>query len=170
MLALVPREELVRLLVVLPEFLHDVLAHVAVLFLDLARDLELVLGRHVRHLSALAHEVEHELRDVAPGDGDVLDRAADDVPLCAGNDVRDTIARVNDGAGERAVRHAVRGPGCGEREDGLDGDIEALDVEGLEEDLGRLLAILWRVQWGFGLRMRTYPCRGSGTEDKEHWR
>lgn len=151
MLALVPREELVWLLVVLPELLHDVLADVAVLFLDLARDLELVLGRHVRHLAALAHEVEHELRDVAPGDGDVLDRAADDVPLCAGDDVRDTIARVNDGAGERAVRDTVRGPRGREREHGLHGDVEALDVEGLEEDLGRLLAVFWWVQWGLGL-------------------
>ena len=169
MLALVPCKVLVRLLVILPELLHDVLAHVAVLLLDLPRDLELVLGGHVRHLAALAHEVEHELGDVAPGDGDVLDRAPDNVPLCTGDDVRDTVAGVDDGASERAVCHAVRGPGGGEREDGLDGDVEALDVEGLEEDLGRLLAILWRVQWGFGLRMRTYPCRGSGTEDKEHW-
>ena len=79
MLALVPREVLVRLLVVFPELLHDVLAHVAVLLLDLARDLELVLGRHVRHLAALAHEVKHELGDVAPGDGDVLDRTLNQV-------------------------------------------------------------------------------------------
>ena len=168
MLSLVPRKVLVRLLVVLPELLHDILAHVAVLLLDLARNLKLVLGRHVRHLAALAHEVEHELGDVAPGDGDVFDRAADHVPLRAGDDVRDTVAGVDDGAGERAVSHAVRGPGCGEREDGLDGDVEALDVEGLEEDLGRLLAVLRRVQWGFGLRMGAYPCRGSDTEDKEH--
>ena len=49
----------------------------------------------------------------------------------------------------------------------MDGDVESLDIEGLEEDLGRLLAVLWRVQWGFGLRMRADPCRGSGTEDKE---
>ncbi len=156
MLAVVPREELVRLLVVLAELLHDVLAHVAVLLLDLARDLELVLGRHVRHLAALAHEVEHELRDVAPGDGDVLDRAADDVPLRARDDVRDAVARVDDGAGERAVRDTIRGPRGGEREDGLHGDVEALDVEGLEEDLGRLLAVLGRVQWGLGLRIRSW--------------
>ena len=76
MLALVPREELVRLLVVLPELLHDVLADVAVLLLDPAGDLELVLGRNARHLAALAHQVEHELGDVAAGDGDVLDREA----------------------------------------------------------------------------------------------
>ena len=79
MLSLVPRKVLVRLLVVLPELLHDVLAHVAVLLLNLARDLELVLGRHVRHLAALAHGVEHELGDVAPGDGDVLDRTLNQV-------------------------------------------------------------------------------------------
>ena len=110
MLALVSCKVLVRLLVVLPELLHDVLAHVAVLLLDLARNLELVLGRHVRHLAALAHEVEHELGDVASGNGDVLDRAPDNVPLRAGDDVRDTVAGVDDSAGEGTVCNAVGGP------------------------------------------------------------
>ena len=103
------------------------------------------------HLTAFAHEVQYELRDVATGDGDVLDRASDDIALSAGDDVRDTITRVDDRACQRPVRDAVRGPGRGEREHGLHGDVETLDIEGLEEDLGRLLAVLWRVERWLGL-------------------
>ena len=138
MLSLVPRKVLVRLLVVLPELLHDVLAHVAVLLLDLACDLELVLGRHVRHLAALAHEVKHELGDVAPCDGNVLDRAPDHVPLRTGDDVRDTVA---------GVEHDTRGAtGRVKREYGLDGDVECRRVERLKHDLRHLLAVRLRVE------------------------
>jgi hypothetical protein len=135
MLAVVPLEILVGLRVVLPELLDDVLAHICVVLLDFPGDFELVLGRHLCHLTALAHQVEHELRDVPPGDRDVLDRAADHVAFGAGDDVRDAIARVDDRARERSVRHAVRGPGRGKCQHGLDSDVQPLDVKRLEEDL-----------------------------------
>jgi hypothetical protein len=151
MLAIVPLEILVGLRVVLSELLDDVLTHVRIILLDLSRDLELVLGRHLRHLTALSHEIEHELRDVPPGYRDVFDGAADHVALGARDDVSHTVARVDDGASQRAVGHAVRGPRCGEGEHGLDGYVQPLDVERLEEDFGRLLAILRGVQRRFRL-------------------
>jgi hypothetical protein len=163
MLAVVPLEILVGLRVVLPELLDDVLTHVRVVLLDLPGDLELVLGRHLCHLAALAHQVEHELRDVPPGDRDVLDGAADHVAFGAGDDVRDAVARVDDRARERAVRHAVRGPGRGERQHGLDGDVQPLDVKRLEEDLGRLLAVFRGVQRRLGLVVpNAQTCRRGG--------
>ena len=151
-LALIPRKELVRLLVVLPELLDDVLAHVAVLLLDLAGNLELVLGRDVDHFAALTEEVEHELRDVAAGDGDVLDCGADHIALSDGYDVRDTVTGVNDGAGQGALCDLAGCPGCSEGEYSLDGDVQSRDVERFEEDFGRVLAILGRVEWRFRLR------------------
>lgn len=151
MLAIVPLEILVGLRVVLSELLDDVLTHVRIILLDLSGDLQLVLGRHLRHLAALSHEIEHELRDVPPGYRDVFDGAPDHVALGAGNDMGHAVARVDDRASERAVGHAVRGPRCGEGEHGLDGDVQPLNVERLEEDFGRLLAILRGVQRWFGL-------------------
>ena len=109
-LSLVPREVLVRLLVVLPELLHDVLADVAVLLLDLARHLELVFWWYVRHLASLAHEVQDELGDITTCDWDVLDSAPDDIALRTRNDVCDTITRVDNGSSECAVGNTVRGP------------------------------------------------------------
>ena len=79
MLTLIPHKVLVQLLVTLPKLLHDVLAHIAILPLDLAHDLRLILGCHICHFAVLAHGVEHELGDVAPGDGDVLDRTLNQV-------------------------------------------------------------------------------------------
>lgn len=151
MLAIVPLKVLVGLRVVLPELLDDVLTHVRIILLDLSGDLKLVLGRHLRHLAALSHEIEHELRDVPSGYRDVFDGAADHVALGAGDDMGHAVARVDDRTGQRTVAHAVRGPRCGEGKHGLDGDVQSLDVERLEEDFGRLLAILRRVQRRFGL-------------------
>ena len=66
------------------------------------------------------------------------------VPLHVGDDVRDAFAGVDDSAGERAVRDAVQRPGGGEREDGLNSNVEPLDVEGLE-----ILAVCSRSSRGF---------------------
>ena len=151
MLAVVPLEMLVGLRVVLSELLDDVLTHVRIILLDLSGNLQLVLGRHLRHLATLSHEIEHELRDVPPGYRDVFDGAPDYVALSAGDDMGHAVARVDDRASERAVGHTVRGPRCGEGEHGLDGDVQSLNVERLEKDFGRLLAILRGIQRWFGL-------------------
>ena len=165
MLAVVPLEILVGLRVVLPELLDDILAHVRIVFLDLPGDLQLVFGRHLHHLAALSHQVEHELRDVAPGDRDVLDGAADDIALGARDDVSDPITRVDDRASERAVGDAIRGPRRSERQHGLNGDVQSLDVERLKEDLGRLLAVLRGVQRG--LRLTHESMRPSGIDGRQ---
>ena len=49
-----------------------------------------------------------------------------------GDDVHDTVAGVNDSAGEHAVCDTVQRPGGGEHKDGLNSDVELLDVEGLK--------------------------------------
>ena len=129
MFSIVPRKVLIRLLVILPELLHDVLAHIAVLLLDLPGDLQLVFRRDIGHLSALTHEVEHELGDITTGDGDVLDGTPNNITLRAGNDVGNTVSGVDDGTRERAVGDTVGRPRGGKSKDSLNGDVETLDVE-----------------------------------------
>ena len=75
-----------------------------------------------------------------------LDRRADDVAFSNWNDVRDAVARVDDGAGERALGDVARRPRGGERQDGLDGNVQAGHVERLKHDLGRVFAVLRRVE------------------------
>jgi len=150
-LSLIPLKVLVRLLVVLPELPDNVLTHITVVLLDFARDLELVFRRDRGHLPTLAHQVEDELGDVAASDGDVLDGASNNVSLGARNDMRDTISRVDDGSSEGPVGNAVGRPGGGKGEDGLNGDIETLDIERFKEDFSGLLAILRWIKRGLGL-------------------
>lgn len=87
----------------------------------------------------------HEVGDVAPGYWDAFDAAPYDVAFGDGDDVGDAVAAVDHGAGERAVGDFGGCPGGGEGEDGLDGDVEAGAVEGLEHYFGGVLAVLWRV-------------------------
>ena len=151
MLAGVALEHIVRIRVVFPKFLNNILANITVVLLDLRRNLHLVLGWNNRHLSTLTHEVEHELRNVAASNWNVLDRAADNVALRAGDDVRYTITRVDDSACQGTVCDTIRGPRSGECKYGLDSDIQAFDVEGLEEDFGSLLSVLGCIERRFGL-------------------
>jgi len=168
MLALEPRKVLERVHIVLSEFFDDILAHVAVVLLDLASDLELVLRRNARHLPTLSEQVQDELANVATGNGDMLDGRANNVAFGHRDDVGDTITRVDDCAGECAVATGFGGgPGGGESEDGLDGDVETGDVECLEEDLGSVLAVLGRVERRFGLRRAVSESRFVGTKLRE---
>lgn len=149
--------------VVLGKLLGDVRAHVAVLLLqsegsrvrllshrctrmdlDGLGRLEGLLGRDAG--LALPEEALDEVGDVPAGDGDVLDAGADDVALGDGDAVGDAVPGVHDEAREGPVGDVAAGPGGGEGEDGLDGDVEAGDVEGLEHDLRRVLPVLGRVQ------------------------
>ncbi len=63
-------------------------------------------------------------------------------------DVGDAVARVDDDARERALAHLPLGPAGGQRQHRLHRDVQPGDVEGLEHDLGRVLAVLRRVEWG----------------------
>ncbi len=151
MFSLVALKVLVRILIILAELPNDILADVAVRLFDFTCHPQLVFWWHSRHLSTFSHEIEHKLGNIATGDGDVLDGAANNIPLRTGNDVGDTIARVDDRPSERAVGDTVGCPGGGKGKDSLDGDVEALDVERFKEDLGGLLSVLWRVQRRLGL-------------------
>ena len=64
------------------------------------------------------------------------------------NDVRDAVARVDDRAGEAPILLLdVRGrPGRCQRKHCLHRDVQAGHVEGLEHDLGSVLAIFGRIQ------------------------
>jgi len=110
------------------------------------------------HLAPFSHKVENKLRDVAASDWDVFDGAPDDVSFGARNDVGYAVARVDDGSREGAVCDAVGRPGGSESKYGLDGDVEALDVEGFKEDFGSLLAVFGRVEWGFCLYRTVRRC------------
>ncbi len=100
MLAIEPLEKLVRLRIVLPEFLDYVLAHIRIILLDLPGNLQLVFRWHMRHLSALSHQIEHELRDVSSGNWDMLDSATDDIALRTRDDVSDTVTGIDDRASQ----------------------------------------------------------------------
>ena len=145
-------EVLVRFRIILPVLLHDILADVAVLFLHLSCNLQLILWRNGRHLPPFSHQIQHELADIPAGDGNVLDRTANHVSLGTRDNVRDTIARVNNCSGERTIRDLVGGPGGGEGEHCLDGDVETFDIERFEKDLRSLFSVLGCVERRFGLR------------------
>ena len=104
----------------------------------------------------------YEIGDVTASDGNGLDGRADDVSLGDWDNVRDTITGIDNSAGQRAVRDFSGGPGCGEGEDGLDGDVQAGAVEGLKEDLGGIFAVLGWVQ-GLNAGER------SGSVGKRKW-
>lgn len=79
-------EEAVGFAVVAREFLDDVRAHIAAFFLHLLGCLQATV-----RLAAVTEEVLDEIGDISAGDGYTLNRGADDVALCDGNNVGDTI-------------------------------------------------------------------------------
>ncbi len=50
----------------------------------------------------------------------------------------------------------------------MDGYVETFDVEGLEEDLGCLFPVLWRVKRGFGLENSINPVYKMKEEERTH--
>ena len=106
---LIPLEVLVWLCVELPELLDNILTDIAIILLNLPSYFQVLLGRDIHHFPALAHEVEDKLCDIAASDRNMLDSTANDIALRAGNDVRDTISRVDDRSCQGAVRDAI---GC----------------------------------------------------------
>lgn len=146
-------EILVRLRVVLPVLLHDILADVAVHFLGPSCNLQLILGRDGRHLPSFSHQIQYELGDIPTSDGDMFDRTSDDIPFSARDNVSNTIARVNDSSSESTVCDLVGRPGGSKGEHCLNGDVEALDIERFEKNLGSLFTVLRCVEGRFGLEL-----------------
>ncbi|KAK5634222.1 hypothetical protein RRF57_009936 [Xylaria bambusicola] len=58
----------------------------------------------------------------------------------------DTVARINNSTGQRAISYLGRCPGRSEGEDGLDGDVETSTIEGFEKDLSGILTVFRGVQ------------------------
>lgn len=137
-------QEPVRLAVVASELLNNIRAYVTMFFLYFLCSLETAVW-----LAAVAEKVLYEIRDVSTSDGYALDGGADDVALSDGDNVGHTIAGVDNGAGQGSIGDLGGCPGCGKGKDCLDGNVETGAVERLEHDLGRVLAVLGRIQ---GLR------------------
>ena len=129
MFAVVALEVLQRLLIVFSELSDNVLTHITIILLHFTRHFKLIFGWNIGHLSPLSHKVENKLRDIATSDWNVLDGAPDDVSFGARNDMGYAVARIDDGSRECAVCNTVGRPGGGESKYGLDGDVEALNVE-----------------------------------------
>mmetsp|Transcript_38159 Transcript_38159/g.109503 ORF Transcript_38159/g.109503 Transcript_38159/m.109503 type:complete len:272 (-) Transcript_38159:66-881(-) len=113
---------------------------VALRLLDSAH--HLFLRRGVEHVARPPQLLGQMLRDVSARDVRAHHRVREREALVDGHRVRDAIAAIEDDP-------------CGaatgvERQDGLRGHEERRRPEGLEEDLGRLLAVLARVQWRLG--------------------
>mmetsp|Transcript_8825 Transcript_8825/g.17810 ORF Transcript_8825/g.17810 Transcript_8825/m.17810 type:complete len:278 (-) Transcript_8825:231-1064(-) len=134
--------------VVLAELLRHVRAHIAVLLLDPFSHLHGVVRRDGG--LAFPHKQLDEVGDVAPREGDVLDARADHVTVRDGNNVCHAVTSVDHRAGERALDDLLRGPRRSQSEDRLHGDVQPLDVERLEHDLGRELSILRSVHRRLG--------------------
>lgn len=85
----------IGLTVVAGKFLDNIRADVTVLLLDFLCSLHAAV-----RLTSLTEKVLHKMSDVAASNGDGFDAASNDVALCDGDDVGDTITRVDDGTGE----------------------------------------------------------------------
>lgn len=161
MFPIIPFKVLVWLRIIFPKLFHDVLAHIAIILLDLRCNSQLIFGWDGCHLTALPQEVQHELRDISSGNWDVFYGTSDNVSFRAGYDVGDTVARVNNCARQCPVYHAIRRPGSRKGKYSLDSDIETLDVEGLEEDLCGLFPVLGWIKWRLGLLTDKATVRSS---------
>ena len=107
MLSIKPFKILVWLRIVLPKLPDDILTHIAIILLHLSRNLQLILRWHIDSLPTLSHQVQHKLRDIAPGDWDVLDCTSNDVPFRTRDNVRDTIPGVDNSSSERTIGDSV---------------------------------------------------------------
>merc|ERR1719183_3085406 len=117
-----------------------VLGDVAELLLHLLGSL--LLGGGGEGDLGVHEDLAHPLGEVAASEVDALDGVGHGVTLVDGHGVRDTVTAVNDNTSGTA--------GGVERKHGLDGDVEPAHVEGLEHDLGHLLAVLLGVHGGLG--------------------
>lgn len=110
MLAIVTFKVFQRFLVVFPKLSNDILANVAIVLLHLSCDLQLILRRDIHHFSALPHQVENELRNVATSNGDVFNRTSNDIAFGARDNMGDTVTRIDDCSSEGTICNSVRRP------------------------------------------------------------
>ena len=147
--SLVLLDPLLTTTVVLPKFLDDIGANVAVSLLD-------TLGDLTRHgggdggTFAVPHQLLDERGDGAPSKGDGLDAATNNVTLSDGDDVSNTSTRVNNGTGKGSVGNLRGSPRGSNSKDSLNGNVQPRDVEGLEHNLSGVLTVLGGVERRLG--------------------
>jgi hypothetical protein len=117
-----------------------VVGDVAELLLDHADGLK--VGGAVEGVAAQQHQLDEVARDGAAGDVEAARQVRQREALEDGHGVRDAVARVDDDAGQQALRV--------ERQHGLDGDVDRLEAVLLEHDLAEALAVLLRVHRRLG--------------------
>ena len=122
------------------DLLLEIEGDVAELLLDVTDDF--TLGRGREGVAALSQDLHQVVRQVTAGHVDTGNGVRERETLVDGDDVGDTITRV-----EHDTRGATRGV---QRQDGLDGDVEGRSVEGLEDDLRHLLAVALGVDGSLG--------------------
>lgn len=122
------------------DLLLEVESDVAELLLDVTDNFTLSgSGESVTTLGQDLHEV---IRQVTTSHVDTGDGVGKGETLVDGDNVGDTVTRVQNDTG--GTTGGVQG------QDGLDGDVEGGGVEGLEDDLGHLLTVGLGVDGGFG--------------------
>lgn len=116
----------------------NVITDVAELLLHLTDSLE--VSGTVEGISAVEEELDKVLGDIASSNVDTLGQVGQTNSLVDGNDVRDSISRIEDDSVHETL--GIKG------QDGLDGNVDRLEAVLLEHDLQHLLAVLTRVQRG----------------------
>jgi len=76
----------------------------------------------------------------------MLNRTANDVAFCHGDDVRNAITTVDHCTGECAICHLVARPASCQSKHSLHGNVQPFDIERFKHDLGRSLTIFRRVE------------------------
>jgi hypothetical protein len=118
--------------------LLEVKGDVAKLLLDVTNDL--TLGGGGERVTALSQDLHEVVSQVATSEIKTEDSVGKSITLIDGNSVRDTITRIHNDSG--GTTRGVEG------ENGLDGNIHGGSIEGLEHDLGHLLAVGLGVEGG----------------------
>merc|ERR1719315_802831 len=131
--------------------LLEVEGDVAELLLDVADDLALGGGDH--GVASLGHDFHEVVGEIASGQVKTQDGVGKSVTLIDGDGVRNTISDVEDETG--GTTGGVQG------EDSLDTDVRGGSVEGLEDDLDKLLSVALGVEGSLGVEMRRLIGRDS---------
>jgi hypothetical protein len=113
------------------DLLLEVEGNVAELLLDVANDF--TLGSGGEGVTALGENLHEVVGQVTASHVNTRDGVGKGETLVNGDDVGDTVTRVEHDTGGTT--------GSVKREDGLDGDVEGRGVEGLENNLGHLLTV-----------------------------
>jgi len=119
-----------------------VLSNEAALLLDGSHDLEPGALATLLSDAVLSKELNEEVGDHTTGDEVLKHGVRDGEALIDWDGVGDTISRVSNKTSGSTI--GVEG------EDGLNGNVETIDVEGLEHELGHLLSVGLRVSRSLG--------------------